>query len=307
MIDEFKYVVDNSKYVSIDNTKIDKFINDLGDINYVHWTKEFNLDLSEKEWITLAVIVESMNFCFWRKPKWKIEYKGNLISGSNALFCTVIKQVEKDKNFLNIENLYNLDKNSFYKMFEGVEGECPFLDKRYENFKEAVNVLRKENFFDELFSIKSGVELINYVVNNINSFNDKSEYKGRIIHFNKRATLLTNDLYHLSDTIKNNVKDVDNLSGCADYAIPRTFRDYGILVYNGELANMVDNEIDIPHDSEYEIEIRGNMLYVIELIKNKLKEKNIIVNSVELDSIIWNMGKRITNRGNSHHTVTIYY
>ena len=307
MIEEFKYVVDNSKYVSIDNTKIDKFINDLGDINYVHWTKEFNLDLSEKEWITLAVIVESMNFCFWRKPKWKIEYKGNLISGSNALFCTVIKQVEKDKNFLNIENLYNLDKNSFYKMFEGVEGECPFLDKRYENFKEAVNVLRKENFFDELFSIKSGVELINYVVNNINSFNDKSEYKGRIIHFNKRATLLTNDLYHLSDTIKNNVKDVDNLSGCADYAIPRTFRDYGILVYNGELANMVDNEIEIPHDSEYEIEIRGNMLYVIELIKNKLKEKNIIVNSVELDSIIWNMGKRITNRGNSHHTVTIYY
>lgn len=307
MIDEFKYVVDNSKYVSIDNTKIDKFINDLGDINYVHWTKEFNLDLSEKEWITLAVIVESMNFCFWRKPKWKIEYKGNLISGSNALFCTVIKQVEKDKNFLNIENLYNLDKNSFYKMFEGVEGECPFLDKRYENFKEAVNVLRKENFFDELFSIKSGVELINYVVNNINSFNDKSEYKGRIIHFNKRATLLTNDLYHLSDTIKNNVKNVDNLSGCADYAIPRTFRDYGILVYNDELANMVDNEIEIPHDSEYEIEIRGNMLYVIELIKNKLKEKDIIVNSVELDSIIWNMGKRITNRGNSHHTVTIYY
>ena len=307
MIDEFKYVVDNSKYVSIDNTKIDKFINDLGDINYVHWTKEFNLDLSEKEWITLAVIVESMNFCFWRKPKWKIDYKGNIISGSNALFCTVIKQVEKDKNFLNIENLYSLDKDSFYKMFEGVEGECPFLNQRYENFKEAVNVIIKENFFYELFSIKNGVELINYVVNNINSFNDKSEYKGKIIHFNKRATLLTNDLYHLSSTIRNNVKNVNNLSGCADYAIPRTFRDYGILVYNDELANMVDNEIEIPHDSEYEIEIRGNMLYVIELIKNKLKEKNVIVNSVELDSIIWNMGKKITNRGNSHHTVTIYY
>lgn len=307
MIDEFKYVVDNSKYVSIDNTKIDKFINDLGDINYVHWTKEFNLDLNEKEWITLAVIVESMNFCFWRKPRWKIDYKGNIISGSNALFCTVIKQVEKDKNFLNIENLYSLDKDSFYKMFEGVEGECPFLDKRYKNFKEAVNVIRNENFFDELFSIKNGVELINYVVNNINSFNDKSEYKGKIIHFNKRATLLTNDLYHLSSTIRNNVKNVNNLSGCADYAIPRTFRDYGILVYNDELANMVDNEIEIPHDSEYEIEIRGNMLYVIELIKNKLKEKNIIVNSVELDSIIWHMGKKITNRGNSHHTVTIYY
>ena len=307
MIEEFKYVVDNSKHVSIDTTKLDKFINDLGNINYVHWTKEFNLDLSEKEWITLAVIVESMNFCFWRKPKWKIAYNKNLISGSNALFYTVIKQVEKNKEFLNIENLYNLDKDSFYKMFEGVEGECPFLDKRYENFKEAVNVIRRKNFFDDLFSIKSDVELINYIVTNINSFNDKSIYKGKTIHFYKRATLLTNDLYHLSNTIRNNVKNVNNLSGCADYAIPRTFRDYGILVYSDELSNMVDNEIEIPHDSEYEIEIRGNMLYVIELIKNKLKEKNIIVNSVELDSIIWNMGKRITNKSNSHHTVTIYY
>ena len=70
---------------------------------------------------------------------------------------------------------------------------------------------------------------------------------------------------------------------------------------------MVDNEQEIPHDSEMEIEIRANMLYVIELIKKKLLEQNIVINSVELDNVIWNMGKKIDRKSNSHHTVTIYY
>ena len=33
MKSEFKYVVDNSEYVTIDKKKITKFVNDLGEIN----------------------------------------------------------------------------------------------------------------------------------------------------------------------------------------------------------------------------------------------------------------------------------
>ena len=54
MKEEFKYVVDNSKYVSINQNEIEGFIKSLGDINYSHWSNELNLDLSEKEWILLA-------------------------------------------------------------------------------------------------------------------------------------------------------------------------------------------------------------------------------------------------------------
>ena len=72
------YVVDNSEYVTIDKKKITKFVNDLGEINYAHWSTELDLDLNEKEWILLACIIESMNFCFWKKPKWIIEYNNDL-------------------------------------------------------------------------------------------------------------------------------------------------------------------------------------------------------------------------------------
>ena len=304
---EFEYVVENSKYVSIDKSKLDDFIDSLGEINYVHWSKELNLDLSEKEWINLAFIMEAMNFCFWRKPKWKIEYNNEILSGSNALFFTVIKQVEKNSEFLKIENLAKIDKETFYDMMKGVEGECPLIDERYESFREVVDYINNHDFYNELFSIKNDVELLKYVTTNFKSFDDKSEYKGKVIHFNKRATLLVNDLYYLSETIKANLGNVNNLSGCADYGIPRTFRDYGLLIYNDELAKMVDEEQEIPHDSDMEIEIRGNMLYIIDLIKNKLKEKGTIVNSVELDNLIWWMGKKVEHKSAAHHTVTIYY
>ena len=301
-MDEFKYVADNSNYVHINETKIDKFISELGDIKYTHWSNEVNLDLNEKEWILLVFIIESMNFCFWKKPKWKINYNNELISGSNALFYSVIRKVEEDKNFLNIDYLSNLDFNSFKDIFKGEE-ECPLIENRFNNFKETITYIKNHDFYTELFNIKSDIELRSYIVDNFSHFKDESIYKGKTIHFYKRATLLVNDLYRVSNTIKNNIGNVDNLTGCADYAIPRIFRDYGLLIYNDELANLIDSEQLIEHDSEMEIEIRANMLYLIELIKNKLHG----INSIELDSIIWNMGHRIPKKSNSHHTITIYY
>lgn len=309
MKEEFKYVVDNSKYVSIDYNRVNDFVKDLGKPKYEHWYKEIDLKLNDKEWILLAFIIESMNFCFWQKPKWKIEYHGDIVSGSNALFYSVIREVENNSKFLNVEYLYNLTKEDFEKIFEAVEGNVPLIDERYSNFKEVVNfVYNNNNFYNDLYNIKSDVELLNYITSNLTSFDDKSMYKGKIIHFNKRATLLANDLFYMSETIRKNLGNVNNLSGCADYGIPRTFRDYRVLKYSKELKELIDNEKEILHDSEMEIEIRANMLYVIELIKEELKNNNILINSVELDNLIWWIGKKNKDRKSvAHHTITIFY
>ena len=309
MKEEFKYVVCNSKYVSIDYEKVNDFVEKLEMPKYEHWYKELNLKLSDKEGILLAFIIESMNFCFWQKPKWKIEYNGDVVSGSNALFYSIIKEVGNNPNFLNIDYLYNLTRKDFDKMFESVEGKLPLANERYNNFKEVVSfIYNNSNFYNDLYNIKSDIELIKYITANLNSFDDKSIYKGKIIHFNKRATLLSNDLFSMSGIINQNLGNVNNLCGCADYGIPRTFRDYGILNYSKELAALIDNEKEILHDSEMEIEIRANMLYVIELIKDKLRQKNILINSVELDNLIWWRGKKNKDRKSiEHHTITIFY
>ena len=308
-MEEFKYVSENSSYVRINYDKVLDFVNLLNEPKYSHWSSELNLNLKEEEWILFAFVIESMNFCFWIKTKWKIEYNGEVMSGSNALFYSVIKEIELNPKFLDIDYLSNLSKDKLKNIFNGVEGEIPLFDERYKNFKETVSFIKNnKNFYKELYSFKSDILLEKYITDNLSSFDDKSEYKNHIIHFNKRANLLVNDLYYLSFTIKKNLGNVNNLSGCADYGIPRTFRDYGILEYSESLKELVDNEKEIPHNSCMEIEIRANMLYVIELIKNELKKKNVIINSVELDNLIWVIGKKNqTKKSVPHHTITIFY
>ena len=181
------------------------------------------------------------------------------------------------------------------------------LKEKRDMSKEQEDIRILQSFFDELFNKKSDVDLLKYIVSEFKYFDDSSIYKGKRIKFNKRATLLVNDLYYMSSTIHNNLKNVDNLTGCADYGIPRTLRTYGILEYNEELSNIIDSEIELKHDSNMEIEIRANMLYVLELIREKLESKGIKINSVELDNVIWQMGTKKKNVNPYHHTITIFY
>ena len=50
-------------------------------------------------------------------------------------------------------------------------------------------------------------------------------------------------------------------------------RGIGILNYDDELSKIVDNQIEIPTNSIYEVEIRANMLTVIDMINQKLNHK----------------------------------
>ena len=50
------------------------------------------------------------------------------------------------------------------------------------------------------------------------------------------------------------------------------------------------------------------MLYVIEIMKQYFQDNAISINSVELDNLIWLLGKNNKDRKSiAHHTITIYY
>lgn len=306
---EIKYVVDNSRYVKINHQKLSEFISSFGTPNYKHWFSDFNLNLNEKEKILLVFIIESLNFCFWQKPKYKVLYHDAEVKGSEALFLRIIDEVENNKKFLDINFLHQLSYKEFQNIFSSSLGELSMIDIRYKLFLDTINVIyeKGDKFYEELFDIKNDYELLNYIISNFKYFDDCSEYKNKVIHFNKRVTLLVNDLFYISDTISKNIGNVNNMIGCADYGIPRTLRTYGILEYNDELSKNVDNEIEIEQNSEMEIEIRANMLYVLEIMKKELQNSGKNINSVELDNLIWQMGRKRKNILPYHHTTTIFY
>lgn len=308
-MDNIEYVVKNSDNVKVNENNIASIIDTIENAHYKHWSQkdEFFKKLNEKELIIFAFILESMNFCFWPNYDWKITYKSKEYFGSDTLLFTLLNAVTKGIIKLNIKDLYNLSKDDFYSFMKSNNQYPILMEERYNSFKETINTIyNNKNFWNELFSIQSDLNLEKYIVENFNNFKDVSNYKGKSIAFNKRCRLVIADLFFISKIIHNNIKNINNIMGCADYSLPRYFREIGIFEYSYELTKMIDEEIELEHNSNCEIEIRAATLYVLEIIKKELGKKNIIVSSIELDNKLWyiSRAKRTTK---PHHTISIYY
>ncbi len=292
-INQINYVVNNAKYVKLNEEKLEKWSKTLKNIDTEHPWKKYKSDFTEKEIILLAFVIESMNFCFWKEPVFI--YKDQ--KRSTAMINMYIDKAIENKNLVNIDYLKKLKYNDLINIFEIEEGN---LKNRYNSLMYTINKI-DDNFYTKLFNIKTTDELYNFITN-FENFNDVSIYKGKEIYFYKRATLLVKDLFELSDTIHNNLKNIDSVLGCADYVIPKGLRNEGILEYSKDLASKIDNNIEIKQNSEYEIEIRAFTLYVIEYVKNK---NNKTINSACWDNNIWNYFRG--KGGIAHKTDTIFY
>lgn len=303
-----EYINENSDYVSINRSKINSFAESISNCQYNYWLDDLKEFLDEKKCIIFAFICESINFCFWGNENNNDSNYKNYI-GSQELFYNLKQSIKEKPSILELNNLMNLTENDFKNIIGTEFMRLPLLKERFEMLKDTISIIynKKENFYRELYSIKNDLDLLDYITQNFWHFCDESEYKNKIIKFNKRATLLVNDLFHLSNIINNNLKSLDNLTGCADYAVPRLLFENGILNYDKKLLKVINSNTLIEHNSDMEIEIRANTLYALELIKDALRKKNIYLNSIEIDNIIWNMRTTKEHTIPVHKTITIYY
>lgn len=311
IINSIKYVVDNSKYVSINIKNIDSVISLLYENKKESWLDSSNLKIkkfSQKQILIYLILCESLNFCYWDSNiKWKIKYNDEWYSGSIGLFYAIYKAIENGYNLLNVDYLEKMTIEEFDEIFKGTTS-IPLLKERYDIIKQLVIELKKEQVLEKVIDADSDVDLLNNIINYFSNFRDISLYKGKEIYFFKRAILLVGDLILNIDFVKEKVKNDDNMIGCADYKIPQVLRHLGILEYSNDLSNLIDKKQILEHDSEMEIEIRANMLYAIELIKEKLHQEGINMNSVQIDNALWLLSKNKKYKDKPHHlTKTIYY
>lgn len=295
-IEQAEYVVKNAKHVKINKDKLEQWAVTInGANNYEHPWKKYKKEFTENQIILLSFIIESMNFCFWKEPVFI--YKNQ--KRSIAMISKYIDSALQNKKLVDINYLINLKYEDLINIFNIEEGN---LRNRYNSLIYTVNkIYNNKNFYEELFNIKSTDELYKFIVS-FDNFNDISVYKGKEIYFYKRATLLVNDLFELSETIHRNINNIDTVLGCADYVIPKGLRKAEIIEYDEELSKLIDNNIEIDMNSEYEVEIRATTLYIIEYVKNK-NDKTI--NSARWDNIIWNYFRG--KGGIAHKTDTIFY
>ena len=289
IIKSCEYVANNSKFVKINETNLNKFIERIKNIETKHWLSfsPYNLlDLPIENIINFLLVYEAIDFSFWGNPKWTINTDNGKEDGSIALLYVILKYV-KEKNTTDFSNI---TKEEFKEILKG-NIEIPLFKERYNIIKKVSNIVNEKmngNFYMFIKDVTIDTELFEIIVKYFPNFKDERIYNNKKIYFYKLAQLLTSDILHIRE-IKENIRvDYSHLVGCADYKIPQVMRGLGILEYSDKLSNIIDRKKKIELNSEYEVEIRANMLVAIDLIKKKLENR---VCEIDINDYIWSQGR----------------
>ncbi|MEK6857439.1 MAG: queuosine salvage family protein, partial [Nanoarchaeota archaeon] len=268
--------------------------------------------LNDDEKLHFLLVFNSISFCYWGEPKWTINYKGKQIDGSFGMIAAIKRSIDSEIPIFNAEFLSNISKKDFDLILQG-NTQIPLFEERLKIIHEVGSVL--VNKFQGKFSniIKKAendsIKLLNLIVNNFPSFNDFSVFSGKEVYFYKRAQLLVADIYQVFNG-KNygNLKNITELTACADYKLPQALLKLGIFLYSPQLANKINAKIQIPKNSKEEIEIRANTIWAVELIKQEIKKKIKDIESIHVNDHLW-LSTQIKSPNNKpyHRTTTTNY
>ena len=307
VLDTCSYVYENSKHVKIDINKVKELAKDNRfNEKTAHWLSSNPygiLDLDVEDIINFLVIYDSIDCSFWGDPKWTIKTDRGDIDGAIGLMYALLK-LREDKENLDFERI------TFEEFSEALKGnvEIPLLEERYKVVSQVSKIINQKmqgNFYHYIKNITKDIVLFNTIINNFPSFKDIRTYDNKTIYFYKLAQLLTSDILHIRSLKEEITVDCSNLVGCADYKIPQVLRGLGILVYDKELSELVDNKKEVEENSIYEVEIRASMIVAINLIKKELKDE---VDAIDINDIIWSLSQDKTKKLLPYHlTRTLSY
>jgi hypothetical protein len=265
-----------------------------------------------EEQLKFVIILNSISFCFWKTPKWTINYKNRCYDGSWGMIIVIAKAIENGTDILSFDFLSNLNEKEFNLLIED--------ESRLTYRSERINILRnfainmKSNFDSNPLHLLEycdfdALKLVDYLTITFEMFKDQATYNNKIVYFNKRAQLMAADLSHVLET-NNKPQLVNNnkITACADYKIPFILREFNILSYSSELDNQIKSRNIIPQGEKYEMEIRAYTIWAVELIKNEYQKNGINYKSTEINDFLWLLSQiKNPNYSNYHLTETISY
>jgi len=318
IIDSVKLVIENSKFVRINEQAILDFSKCVTGKEFED--SEFGPETilpktaTEEEQIALVFVYNSINFCYWGEPKWTVKINGNFYDGSSGMLRAVKNAIENGFNLLDPKYLENLSEKDLAKILEG-NIEIPLFKERLNLLRElGKNLLRKyDGSFENVVgkANSNAVRIVELLAKDFPKiFNDIANYQGQEVKFYKRAQLVPAHLFDLSKfgLISIPLSGYNEITAFADYKVPQLLRKFGILEYTDELANKIDNKIEIPAGSDEEIEIRANTIWAIELATKILIEKFPQANAAKVDGIFWFKAQvKLSDDKPYHRTKTIWY
>jgi len=352
------YVVESAKNVQINRKKIKELAKKWfdRDIKVPARSSEDILDIDDVgKVLDYLILLDTVNFCFWpsyvkamewqalstrasdgrfsfktefsnvcvQKEKWSIEYYGKKYDGYFAMSLALKRFFEENLEKANFKYFSEVPFKDFVAIFKG-RGELQFLKERWNGAKAISRVFLEKYGGDSMVFVESAEGkfsiLVPKILEELPTFDDLADYRGRKIYFLKRAQILAADICfafkkenssaNFSGKAEKGIgyfDDLDYLTAMADYKLPQILQYYRVLEYSSGLEKKIENKILISAGSEEEVEIRAATVWAVEYLKEELAALGKNFYSYEIDWILWVESQKEKMKNNYHLTKTIYY
>jgi hypothetical protein len=256
-------------------------------------------------------VLDTLNFCFWGEPKWRLEHQSETLDGYWALAASLRRAIERGDPLLDPHWLRRASRSELRDLLGGA-GELPLLDERAAGLRQLGALLLKRYAGQAVNLVAaaggSAVALARRVAAELPSFDDRASYQGAAVCFYKRAQILCSDLYGAyAGQGPGAFDDLAALTAFADYKLPQLLRELEVLVYGPELAARVDNLEELAAGSPAEVEIRASTVVAVERLRQALDRRGRRLAAFELDWYLWELSQQTAWRHPYHRTRTIFY
>ncbi len=231
-----------------------------------------------------TLVVNTMNFAFTNFDtgvKFETDYMGKRWCDSEAMLASLHRAHSAGIPFFTGEYLAHLTRKDLEGVFAGTI-EMPMLDERVAIFNEVGRVLvekyngRYSKFVRDCSPrlYDGGNGLLERLTGEFPRFNDVSEYNGSQVQIFKLAQLGIWGMHlALSPRKAWALEDADKLTAFADYIVPVGMRVTKIFEYAPELEKQINSLIEVPRDSQAEIELRANSIYAIARLTEEINKR----------------------------------
>ncbi len=308
------YVVEHARAVKLQHDAIKRAADSLAAkrAEPPAWNYEYHYHDGTPRTVNYLFLLDTLNFCFWGKPRWTVEHQGKRLDGYWALAAALKRAAEENSRALDADFLARISPLELADALRGT-GAIPLFAERWRNARELGTVLRNlwEGQAARLVECaqRDAPRLAQMVAENFSSFNDIAVYENREVRFFKRAQIVVTDLWGaFGGKDWGAFENIDQLTAFADYKLPQILRAWGILRYAPSLARKVDAQIELAAGSPEEIEIRAATLWAVEFLRAELAARGCTMWSIQIDWILWDASQGRSKGMKPYHRVrTSYY
>jgi hypothetical protein len=314
ILEGVEWVVRRSHHVQIDQERLVLVSSELDPdrLRLPDWQVPVVPSWRDERLVDFFLLFNSINFCYWGKPKWTISFQRQPYDGAFAMMAALTRALDEGYPLLDGVFLARSGEDEFHHILRG-NVLIPLEAERCAILQECGMVLVREfggRWHEVVRQARgSAVRLVELLVTRFPSWDDVTQFEGRRVAFYKRAQLAAGMLYQaFGGQGWGAFEDFGQLTVYADYKLPQVLRKLGILVYNDALSALVDSQTPIPAGSRMEIEIRAATVWAGERMRRALLGRAPGITAAHIDFWLWETSQHKSPDDRPYHrTLTTAY